>query len=207
MTRQLDVQNPSSDEHQELHSRIIETSMEILRREGNEGLSLRAIARESETSTQMIYTIFGGKDSLVEAIYEEGSRRLVERFESVPEDQPSLVRLYEMGQEYRSYALENQALYEALYSSTISEEEIVKKTEVFTIFRDAIEDCFEDGLLTHANPDVITESFWAAAHGSIGLELSGYYENEENARRAYDEVIRAVFDGFRVEDPTEIPDR
>lgn len=204
MSQQLDVDPSANDEHRQLRDQILETSMVILREEGLEGLSLRRIADESGTSTQMIYTIFGGKDALLEDVYEEGSRRLVERFESVSADQSPLLRLYEMGQEYRAYALENEALYEALYSSTLSENDIVKKTEVFDIFSDAIEDCFEADVLTLRDPATITEAFWAAAHGAIGLELSGYYDSEDEARRAFDEVIRAVFDGFRIEDPTDI---
>lgn len=203
MNQKLGV-DPTNDEHQQLRERILETSMEILGEDGLGGLSLRRIAEESETSTQMIYTIFGGKDALLEDVYEEGSRRLVERFQSVTSDQSPILRLYEMGHEYRAYALDNEALYEALFSSSLSDTDIVKKTHVFDILREAIRDCFEADLLTLREPETITESFWAAAHGAIGLELSGYYDSEEDARKAYDEVIRAVFDGFRVDDPTDI---
>jgi AcrR family transcriptional regulator len=192
-----------TEEHDELRETILETSMEILREDGREELSLRRIADLSGTSTQMIYTIFGGKDELVEEIYKDGSERLLDRFKTVSADNP-LRKLYRMGQEYRNYALENRALYEAMYSSRISENEIVRKTEVFNLFKSAIQDCFNEEILTLRDPATITESFWAAAHGAISLEISGYYDSSDHAREAYDEVIRSVFDGFRVNDPTQL---
>jgi AcrR family transcriptional regulator len=192
------------DAHGELRDRIIEESMKILAEHGPEALSLRRIAEASGTSTQMLYTIFGGKDALLETVYEAGSLRLVERFENVPEKLSPLERLYELGQQYREYALENRGLYETLYSSRLAEDEIVKKTDVYDVFREAIRDCFEEGLLKIGDLDRITEAFWAAAHGAIGLEISGYYDTDEEAGRAYDEVIRAVFDGYRVDSPTTI---
>lgn len=203
MSRTADAET-DLDEHRELRNRIIESCMDILAEHGTEELSLRRIAEESDTSTQMLYTIFGGKDALLETVYEVGSRRLVERFEDVSSDLSPLKRLYELGQQYRAYALENRGLYETLYSSRLAEDEIVKKTDVYDVFREAIRDCFEEGLLTIGTPGRITEAFWAAAHGAIGLEISGYYDTDKEARRAYDEVIRAVFDGYRVDSPTTI---
>jgi AcrR family transcriptional regulator len=40
------------------------------------GLSLRRVAAESGGSTQIVYTLFGGKPGLADALYAEGFRRL-----------------------------------------------------------------------------------------------------------------------------------
>lgn len=206
MVQNLNLDSDTNDEHEKLREQILEASINIIREDGTDGLSLRKVADASGTSTQMIYTLFGGKQNLIASIYEEGSERLLQRFESVPEDQPPLIRLYKMGLVYRDFALEYQSLYEEIFSSGIPDQTIVKKTHVHDKLNEAVEACFDEGLLTNQDPQVITEAFWAAAHGAISLELSGYYESEEAAKNAYDHVLGAIYDGFRVENPTPVSD-
>jgi AcrR family transcriptional regulator len=207
MTSPDPIQSNSSedDEHEDLREEILRSCFELVRSEGTSSLSMRRIAKEADTTTQMIYTLFGNKETLLEELYEAGSRRMLERARNTDPDQGPLEHLYQMGHQYREFALENRELYQAMFNRTLTDQTIVQKTELFDLTADALEKCLEQGILEYGDPETITETFWAGIHGSIGLELAGYYENEADAKAAYDETLRAIFDGYRVDDPsTEI---
>jgi AcrR family transcriptional regulator len=55
---------------------LLEIAISILEQEGAPALSMRRIAEQAGCSTTMLYTLFGGKDELVNALYLEGFRRL-----------------------------------------------------------------------------------------------------------------------------------
>ncbi len=110
-----------------------------------------------------------------------------------------------MGEQYREFALENRELYQAMFNNTFTEESVVRKTELFDLTVDALDECLEAEILQHGDPETITETFWAGIHGAIELEIAGYYQNQTTAKEAYVETLRAIFDGYRVEDPINDP--
>lgn len=195
-----------ADDHAELRRRIIESCFELVRSEGMKNLSLRAIADAADTTTQMIYTLYGNKDNLMGVLYDAGSRRLLERCHAIDDESSPEQRLYQIGKRYRDFALDNRELYQAMYGPSLAEEDVVKKTEVFDLTVEILEECFEAGLLHHGDPETVTESFWAGVHGAIGLEIAGYYDDETSAKDAYAETLRAIFDGYRIKKPTTLPD-
>ena len=55
---------------------LIQSAIELLLEEGPAAVSLRRVATNAGMSTQMVYTLFGGKAGLFQAIYEEAFDRL-----------------------------------------------------------------------------------------------------------------------------------
>lgn len=184
------------DEHGELKQRLLQKTIEVLKEDGIDALSLRRLAEACDTSTQMIYTIFGGKQGLLEQLYEQGAKRLEQRCRSIPGDTDPLTRLRKLGSVYREFAREHRELYEAMFHSTETGEAIVKRTDVFDVFYGAIIDCIDEGLLPDVDPVEVTDAFWAAAHGALNLETAGYYSDGEMAEKRFDQVLNAVFEGY-----------
>lgn len=205
MFNQLGTTDTEPNEHDELRRDLLETAVEILQNEGPDALTMRRLADKCDTSTNMIYTIFGGKDDLLREIFDGGRFLLEERCREVPEDLPPLERLYRLGRAFRDFALDHSTIYEAIHSSATSQE-FEWRTSVFSMFLETIEDCIEAGILPdHVEPFDVTSALNAAAHGAISLQLSGFYDNEEQASDHYDEILGATFDGFRVDEPTQLP--
>ena len=55
-------------------SAILEAALEILKAQGHEALTVRKVAERAGCSTIGVYTWFGGKDGLVDAILIDGFR-------------------------------------------------------------------------------------------------------------------------------------
>lgn len=201
------LKEPGTDAsgHEELRGRLLERAVDLLEDEGASALTMRRLAEECETTTHMIYTLFGNKAGLVEEVFELGRRLVQERCQRVPDDLPPVERLYRLGRVYHEFAREHGTLYEAVYSSDATRE-FGWRSDLFEYFREAVEACREAGHLgEEIEPIRVTISLLAAAHGAISLELAGFFEDEKQASDHYDAAVRAAFDGYRVEDPTELP--
>src|SRR4051794_26308225 len=102
---------------------IVEAAAVLIADHGADGLSLRQLAREVGSSTQLIYTLFGGKPGLADALYAEGFRRasavMLTAVESAyaagdPE------RLIAMGHAYRAFAHDEPAMFSVMFGRAIS---------------------------------------------------------------------------------------
>jgi AcrR family transcriptional regulator len=104
--------DPSTPDQRET---ILAAAIAILQRDGAAALTVRNVAKEAGCSTTGVYTWFGGKGGLVEAIYVEG----FESFEA------TLARAYEShdlvasGRAYRRWALENRVHYLVMFGSAV----------------------------------------------------------------------------------------
>ena len=74
----VDRSNPDA------RTRLIEATIRLLEREGPSEVKARSVTSEAGVSTMGVYTHFGGVPELLQAVAEEGLRRLVAAFESVP---------------------------------------------------------------------------------------------------------------------------
>ena len=66
------VTAPEPDETDARRRQVVEAAARVLAEDGPHGLSLRRIAAEAGASTQIVYTLFGGKPGLADALYGEG---------------------------------------------------------------------------------------------------------------------------------------
>ena len=60
----------------ELKQRLRDAAIEVLTREGPDGVTTRTVARAAETSTPAVYELFGDKAGLVREVFFEGFRVL-----------------------------------------------------------------------------------------------------------------------------------
>ena len=67
-----------------LRRRLLERAGELLSTEGPAAVSLRKIATDVNTSTTAVYSLFGGKPALLEALYDEAFHRFGTHLAAVP---------------------------------------------------------------------------------------------------------------------------
>lgn len=196
MTSSPNPAEPRSKDHENVQEELLEATVERLREVGLSELSLRDVADTAGTSTQMIYTLFGDKQGLLDTLYEREAEQLARSCRSVSDGPTPVHRLYELGKVYRRFALENRRIYSALFDPNLVDESIVRRTEVFELFRDVIIQCVREGYLDEdVDPDRVTDVFWSAAHGAVSLQIAGYDDGESAARR-YNRTLEAAFRGF-----------
>jgi AcrR family transcriptional regulator len=91
---------------------VLDQALAILRADGPEGISVRAVADAAGTSTRAVYAVFGSKQALIDALAERGYRRLTGLVEAVAETDDPAADLVTAGVEgFRAFALEEPALF------------------------------------------------------------------------------------------------
>ena len=176
--------------------RVQRVADELLAAEGPTALSLRRIAEGADTSTQAVYTRFGGKPGLADALYRSGYARLAEELASIGTVDDPIDRIRALGAAYRRVALSNPGHYELMTGRPIAEYEPPVESRRFAASTlqpliDAIAEACAAGLL-EGEPRALAERFWAAGHGRISLELHGLVEVDDDEAADYvDHVIDA----------------
>lgn len=84
---------------------------------GPAGLSIRSLAREAGTSTQAVYSLFGGKTGLVDAVLAEGFAQLSATLRAVVADEDGVETVKAQSHVYRRWALDNAPLYTAMFAA------------------------------------------------------------------------------------------
>ncbi len=172
----------------------------LLVEEGPAALTVRKVAEAVNCSTTLLYSIFGGKDGLSNALYLEGCERLKRDFAATePElaQTDALQGVWICARAYLDYARRNPAYYQVMFGDAIAGfipplESRVSAWETFTPLIRQFERCMEQGLLPKSSPTAAARLLWAALHGIASLELKGFYLKKEHPDALFKSAVRAV---------------
>jgi AcrR family transcriptional regulator len=153
-------------------------------------------------STQMVYTLFGGKRGLLKALHREGFRRMGARAELPDSMDDCLHAFLELAQCFRRFALDEPNLYAAMFglnsqSFRPREASCERDTRAYRLLERVVDAAAEQGLIHADGPRRITDTLWGVIHGTIAMEVAGYHADEQRARRSFDFACRAAFSGVR----------
>ncbi|MDE1173542.1 MAG: TetR/AcrR family transcriptional regulator [Parvibaculaceae bacterium] len=194
---------------------LLDAASAMLARGGPDALSLRKLAASVGTSTMAIYTGFGGKEGLIQALLEEAFSRLARAQEAVPADPDPLLRLARLGEAYRRFALENPSYYALMISVTMpvpAELRHLEESEAAPAARgisghdsyrhlyEAVEASIDQGYLAGGRePGMVANALWATVHGLTSLELAGYHATSEEAAEQFTFTSHAILKGLMTE--------
>lgn len=179
--------------HDELRSRLLDVAVNLLLTDGPDSLTMRRIATEAGCTTTVIYTMFGNREGLAEALYLEGFERFRRCLEAVPQRRDPLEYLYALCPAYRQACLAEPGYYSLMFERAIpgfepSERARTLARAALNIFDRVISDCISAGHLSPTQPRKIADALWAAAQGAISLERAGHLRDD----RTYDAVTKAT---------------
>jgi AcrR family transcriptional regulator len=91
----------------------------MARRDGLTALSLRALARAVGMEAQSLYTYFGSKHALYDAMFAQGNRELLDRLarQTWPEEPRAALR--QLGRAFVAFSVEDQARHQLLFQNSI----------------------------------------------------------------------------------------
>ncbi|MDP9861042.1 MULTISPECIES: TetR/AcrR family transcriptional regulator [Streptosporangium] len=183
----------------ELRGKLLDVASQLLVTIGPESLSMRRIATEAGCSTTVIYTMFGSKEGLAEALYLEGFERFRRRLEAVPARGNALEHLTALGPAYREAALAEPGYYALMFERAIpgfvpSERARTLARAALNVLDRVIADCISAGYIIPTQPRKIADALWAAAQGAIGLERAGHLRDSHT----YDAVTYATISRYLV---------
>ncbi|MBB4918113.1 TetR/AcrR family transcriptional regulator [Streptosporangium saharense] len=184
----------------ELRARLLDVAGQLLETVGPESLSMRRIATEAGCSTTVVYTMFGSKEGLAEALYLEGFERFRRRLEAVPPRRNALEHLTALGPAYREAALAEPGYYALMFERAIpgfvpSERARTLARAALNILDRVIADCISAGYIIPTQPRRIADALWAAAQGAISLERAGHLRGGET----YEAVTYATISRYRTD--------
>ncbi|MFG1701996.1 TetR/AcrR family transcriptional regulator [Nonomuraea sp. M3C6] len=167
---------------------ILDAATHLLVTEGPAALTVRRISGEVGCSTKVIYTLFGGKDGLSEAVWLEGFARFERRLLAVPPDDDALRHLHAGAEAYRDYALTESDYYRVMFQGAIpgfkpGPEAVQTAKRTFDMLVDCVAGCVEAGVLCGAPAAEIADVLWMAMHGAVSLEISCYFDRAEGTSR------------------------
>ncbi|MEV1179484.1 TetR/AcrR family transcriptional regulator [Nonomuraea sp. NPDC049784] len=177
---------------------ILDAATHLLVTEGPAALTVRRIAGEVGCSTKVIYTLFGGKDGLSEALWLEGfarfERRLLEELDDGDDPLTSLRRGLDA---YRAYALAEPDYYRVMFLGAMAgfkpgDEAVGSARRTFGLLVRGVGECLEAGALRGGEAVEIADVLWMAVHGAVSLEILGHFDEPTAARRyrlLYDSVL------------------
>jgi AcrR family transcriptional regulator len=171
---------------------VLDAASSILQTEGPDALTMRRIAGEVGCSTSVLYTMFGGKAGVAEALWLEGFERLRVELAAVEEEDP-LSRLAAMGRAYRANALANPAYYTVMFARPIpgfepSPQAYSESLRPLQLVVDAVANCVAAGVFRRVDAAHVARVLWAAAHGAVSLELAGY-EGAVDAESSFEDLL------------------
>lgn len=186
-----------------LRVRLLEQAVRTLSEEGPDALSLRKLAAQVGTSTTAVYSLFGGKPGLLNAVFDEAFARFGARLAEVERSGDPIADLAALGQAYRANALDEPHFYQVMFGPvggvmTPGPESIARAEATFRPLLDTVRRAIEAGQMRAEDPVIIATSMWATVHGLVSLELRALLPAEVGASdRLYRRAFRALGDGWR----------
>jgi AcrR family transcriptional regulator len=185
---------------EKLRARLLERAGALVSDGGPEALSLRSLARDCETSTTAVYALFGGKNGLLTALFDDAFEQLGRRIGTLPPAADALDDLVRTALAYRDSALDDPHLFDLMFAgSTLLSAEAARRTVVGTALgplRAAAERAVEEkALRPGTDTALVSLTLWTTVHGWVALQLRGFLPPGADGRCA--DAIRAVLAAWR----------
>lgn len=187
------------DEAQE--GEILEAASRILSEEGAAALTVRRIAAEAGCSTMGIYSRFGGKEGVVDALYAQGFRSLCDDIAARSRTGDPVEDLRSCELRYREHALAHATHYMVMFGGAVPDFEPSAESKAiahtaFTNLVGAVQQCVDAGAFK-GDAAELAHTLWSAMHGQVMLELVGIDPLGGDAEARYRRLVDTVIDGMR----------
>lgn len=164
----------------DLRARGVDAAMELVAELGEEGLTMRGLARRLGVSTTAMYQIYENKAAIVRALRFRGVAQLDDALAPAFGLDDPMERIREMSRRYVGFARSVPWLYRTLFQSeplppeSLSEDETRRMETSLSALVTALREGVERGhLRADLDLDLLPYRLWARNHGLVMLILSG----------------------------------
>jgi AcrR family transcriptional regulator len=164
---------------------LIAAALDLLEGGGNDAITVRAVAAQAGVAPMGVYSRFGGKDGLLEALFVQGFTWLQETITEAS-GPDALARLRSGCLAYRSFAIEHPHLYGLMFREMLELELAAESLDCaqqsFAQLVGRVGDAMSAGQLTQGDDVDIAQVLWNGLHGGVSLELAGItFSNDPEA--------------------------
>ncbi len=203
----------------DVRERIVAAGLRALSDDSTAELTVRRVAKLAGSSTMCIYTKFGGRTGMVEAVYRRGFETLRAALSAAtsemagPTAQDPSERIVAIAIAYRRFALDRPALYALMFERPLPDFNPAPqlRTEALstalTLVTEEVRQAQRHGLLADQDPVLTSYLLWTAIHGMTSIELthaersavSGWAVNSPGSgEQVLVNGIRALLAGLKV---------
>lgn len=179
----LDYADERAQGRERLRAAVVAAADRLLATEGAPAVTMRRVADLVGATTGVLYSQFGGKHGVIEAVYRQGFADLAAAFGSVGTDGDPVAVIAALTGRYVDFARTHPWRYRVMFSEavpgfTASEAARAEALTVLAPLVAAIDRARAAGLVAVADPAAAAQALWAAVHGPLALELAGFFPPE-----------------------------
>ncbi len=176
-------------------------ALRMLRENGLASLSVRKIAAELGTSYQLIYTLFGDKIGLLNALISDGFEQLGSVCAKASAETNSAQSVLAVVFAYRDFALQNANLYELMFSDPVAipraKATRAKGVECFQALLMPVERYWKANTRTKGrfiDPQALAIAIWTSTHGHVQFSAKSWFQFEFDDRKNLEGAVMALLD-------------
>jgi AcrR family transcriptional regulator len=174
----------------ELRAALLATARRVLETGGPDALQARKVAAEAGTSTQAVYTQFGGMPGLLQALTLHGFDEMAETISAVPESDDPVADHLLKGWTYAEWALVNRQLYRLMAGiSTGDQRTMAAMTleamsafpeghKAVSVLHRSVQRMMDANRIRTDDAQLVASQFLAATHGYVMLQIAGAFGDE-----------------------------
>ncbi|HEY7620672.1 MAG TPA: TetR/AcrR family transcriptional regulator [Solirubrobacteraceae bacterium] len=189
-------------EHDEAtRERLLEAAERLSATKGFDGVTVRAVAAEADTSTRAVYALFASKQGLEQALHEAMFTRLRDLLQASPRTDDPRSDLLELSLAYRRWAVERPERYALAIHRFVGQHARPRSDEGLAVSRAALDELRqtvarldEAGLIGDRDPEDAVVQLRAVVHGLAEFENIGLLGPDPEGQ--WRTVIVAVLDGY-----------
>lgn len=173
-----------------VRDRLLTEAAELVVARGVPGLSLREIALKAETSTSAIYSLFGSKSALLDALLQGAYSSFADAQESVPVTDDPVTDIALLGWRYLEWARTHRTLFHLMFGGPLvgagsSPEVEAAALRAAVPLRAGVERAQALGRFRDDDTNTVVAALWAQVHGLAVLGEHGLGEGVEPLEAAY----------------------
>jgi len=181
---------------------LLETATALLASEGADAVTVRRVATETGTTTRAVYSLFGGKDGMLRALFREVTETMRRHHLAVPARDDPAAEIAELAAAYRAAAREHPSLYtyylgRAATSLHPTAGDIAEAFGVQDRVTDAVRRAVKSGRFPGRTAEAIAVQLWSLVHGLASIELLGYLGDEQQAATRWRDALAAALSGYQ----------
>ncbi len=171
---------PHAYHHGRLRQALVDQAVAMIRNEGVEALTLRAVGAPLRVSRTALYRHFSDKQSLLVAVATEGFRAFRQALATAWDSQGhGRAGFLAMGHAYVRFALENPSHYRVMFGGYVSKDvchaELMRESEAsFRTLLDALAELQQVRLVQPGDVSELAMFVWASTHGAAMLGIGGH---------------------------------
>ena len=177
---------------------LLQSALALLAEGGTEAVTVRAVATHAGVAPMGVYSRFGGKAGLLEAVFVHGFDGLHAAI-SAASGPDALSRLHHGCRAYREFAVGHPHLYQLMFQQMLelelSDDAVERATATFGELVGRVADAMESGQLLAADDVDVAQQIWSVIHGAASLDLAGISFTSD-AEQTFENMLVALLRGL-----------